>query len=75
MKLPEEAQGFGIVRYLSVSTINLPAGKMSSLLGKTGGFWEWEGWGWRGLEHRQDNNGGTRKHIINYGFPVDKTLK
>lgn len=43
VKLPEEAQGFGIVRYLSVSTINLPTGKMSSLLGKTGGFCGWEG--------------------------------
>lgn len=37
MKLPEEAKGFGIVRYLSLSTINLPTGKMSSLLGKTSG--------------------------------------
>lgn len=62
MKLPEEAQGFGIFRYLSLSTINLPTGKMSSLLGKTSG-----GWGvgagmcvaWWMVEHSQNNNEGT----------------
>lgn len=37
VKLPEESWGFGIVRYLSMSAINLPTGRMSSLQGKTGG--------------------------------------
>lgn len=38
MKLPEESGGFGFVRYLAMSAINLPTGRMSSLLGKTGGL-------------------------------------
>lgn len=43
VKLPEESGGFGFVRYLALSAINLPTGRMSSLQGRTGGFWEMEG--------------------------------
>lgn len=36
VKLPEESGGFGFVRYLSLSAINLPTGRTSSLQGRTG---------------------------------------
>ena len=40
VKLPEESGGFGFVRFLAPSAINLPTGRMSSLQGRTGGFCE-----------------------------------
>lgn len=43
VKLPEESGGFGFVRYLCLSAINLPTGRMSSLQGRTGGFCRGEG--------------------------------
>lgn len=62
VKLPKESEGFGFVRYRSLSAINLPTGRMSSLQGRTGGLLSGVGV-WGGSELDSETREAVRKRM------------